>query len=129
MLYLKHVDDIVIKLAINLDALVIQIVVSTVVIAPSLWIAGRVMVGKEKALLTDAVWIVAAGTVLGAILQALFSGRIAGLAQSILWLYLIKEKYETGWGTSLVITLLTVIVFIGIGVVLGILGFGINTIF
>jgi hypothetical protein len=86
------------------------------------------MVGKEKALFGDAVWIVAAGTILGAILQALFSGGIAGIAQSLLWLYLIKEKYETGWGTSLVITLLTVIVFIGIGVVLGILGVGVSNV-
>ena len=117
-------------MAINLDVLVIQIVVSTIVIAPSLWIAGRIMVGTKKALFSDAVWIVAAGNILGAILQALFSGGIAGLAQFVLWLYLIKEKFETGWGSAFVISILTVIVFIAVGFVLGILGVSIgNTIF
>ena len=55
------VDLSMIKLAINLDVLVVQTIVSTIIIAPSLWIAGRIMVGKDKALLSDAIWIVAAG--------------------------------------------------------------------
>ena len=46
---------------INLDALVVQLIVSIIVIAPVLWIAGRLLVGKEKAKGTDAIWIVVLG--------------------------------------------------------------------
>lgn len=42
----------------DLVALLIQIVVSTVILAPVLWLAGRALVGKEKAKFLDAVWIV-----------------------------------------------------------------------
>jgi hypothetical protein len=45
----------------NLDAFVVQLIVSIIVIAPVLWIAGRLLVGKEKAKGTDAIWIVVLG--------------------------------------------------------------------
>jgi len=42
-------------MAINLDALVISVVVQVIVVAPVLWFAGRVVVGRDKARFTDAV--------------------------------------------------------------------------
>ncbi len=48
----------------NLDAFVVQLIVSIIVLAPVLWIAGRLLVGKEKAKGTDAVWIVVLGVVI-----------------------------------------------------------------
>jgi hypothetical protein len=55
-------------LVINLDEaivrLIIQIIVNIVIIAPALWISGRLLVGKDKAKFTDALWIVVLGTVI-----------------------------------------------------------------
>ena len=50
---------------INLDSAIvslIQIVVNIVILAPVLWIAGRLFVGKDKAKFMDALWIVVLGT-------------------------------------------------------------------
>jgi hypothetical protein len=38
----------------DLVALLIQIVVSTIILAPVLWLAGRALVGKEKAIIKQA---------------------------------------------------------------------------
>ena len=55
-------------MVINLDEaivrLIIQIIVNIVIIAPALWISGRLLVGKDKAKFTDALWIVVLGTVI-----------------------------------------------------------------
>ena len=45
----------------DLIALLIQIVVGIIIVAPILWIVGRMFAGKEKAKFTDAIWIVALG--------------------------------------------------------------------
>ena len=52
-------------MVINLDMLVISIIVNIIIVAPVLWLAGRALVGKEKAKFTDAIWIVVLGTVIG----------------------------------------------------------------
>ena len=52
---------------VDLIGLLIQIVVGIIILAPVLWLVGRALVGKEKAKFLDAVWIVALGTVIGAV--------------------------------------------------------------
>ena len=44
-----------------------QIIVETIIVAPALWVAGRLFAGKEKAKFTDAVWIVMLRVILSAI--------------------------------------------------------------
>ena len=83
-------------MAINLDAVVIQMVVSTVIISPILWLSGRAIVGKEKARFLDAVWIVILGTVIGGIFGWLFTGIIAAIIQLIIWVALVKHFFDTG---------------------------------
>jgi hypothetical protein len=102
----------------DLMALLIQIIVSTIIIAPILWLVGRALSGKDKAKLTDAIWIVVLGTVIGAVVGAFVGGLIAALIMFIVWLALIKHFFDCGWIKSLVIAIIAVIVFVIILVVL-----------
>lgn len=71
-------------MAVNLDALAIQVIVSTIILSPVLWLSGRALVGKDKAKFTDAVWIIVLGTVIGTLFGAFFTGIIALIIQLIL---------------------------------------------
>ena len=116
-----------IKMALNLDVIVINIIVSTIITSPALWFSGRMIVGSEKAKFVDAVLIVLIGTVVGTFLGALISGLIAVIIQLIIWLALIRHYFECGWGTALVIAIISIIIFIVVGVILGIIGFALFT--
>jgi len=109
----------------DLIALLIQIVVGVIIIAPILWLAGRALAGKDKAKFTDAIWIVVLGTVIGAVVGAFVGGLIAALIMFIVWLALIKHFFDCGWLKALVIAIIAVIIFIIIVAVLAIVGFGI----
>jgi len=113
----------------DLMALLVQIIVSTIIIAPILWLVGRALSGKDKAKFTDAIWIVVLGTVIGAVVGAFVGGLIASLIMFIVWLALIKHFFDCGWIKALVIAIVAVIVFLVILFVLvallAILGLGI----
>jgi len=111
----------------DLIALLIQIVVGTIIIAPILWLAGRALAGKDKAKFTDAIWIVVLGTVIGAVVGAFVGGLIAAIIMFIVWLALIKHFFDCGWIKALAIAIIAVIIFIVIIAVLAIIGFGILT--
>jgi hypothetical protein len=111
----------------DLIALLIQIVVGTIIVAPVLWLAGRALVGKEKAKFTDAIWIVVLGTVIGAVVGAYIGGLIAALIMLIVWLALIKHFFDCGWVMALAIAIIAVIIFIVIVAVLALIGIGILT--
>lgn len=112
-------------MAVNLDLLVINIIVGTVVLAPFLWLSGRAIVGKEKARFTDAIWIVVIGIVVGTFFGAFFTGIIASIIQLILWLVIVKYFFDTGWLKALAISIVAVIIFAVIVAILAIIGFGI----
>jgi hypothetical protein len=109
-------------MAVNLDALLIHIVVSTIVLSPALWLSGRSLVGK-KAKFTDAIWIVVLGTVVGTSFGAFFKGFIAAIIQLILWLMIVRYFFDCGWLKAFVISILAVILFAVIAVVLALIGF------
>ena len=109
-------------MAVNLDVLVISIIINTIVLSPIFWIAGRALVGKEKAKFTDAIWIVILGTVVGTIFGALFTGILAAIIQLILWLGLVKHFFDCGWLKALAISILAVIVFAIITLILAAIG-------
>lgn len=109
-------------MAVNLDVLVISIIINTIVLSPIFWIAGRALVGKEKAKFTDAIWIVILGTVIGTIFGALFTGILAAIIQLILWLALVKHFFDCGWLKALAISILAVIVFAIIILILAAIG-------
>jgi predicted lysophospholipase L1 biosynthesis ABC-type transport system permease subunit len=91
-------------------------------------LAGRALVGREKAKFTDAIWIVLIGTLFGAVFSAFFTGIIASVVQLVVWLALVKHFFDCGWLMAFVISIVAVVIFIVIAVLLGLLGFGIWTI-
>ena len=108
----------------DITALLIQIVVSTIILAPVLWLAGRALVGKEKAKFLDAVWIVVLGTVIGAVAGAYISGLVAAVLMFIVWLALIKHFFDCGWLMAFAIAIIAVVLFVIIVAILAFLGIG-----
>ena len=110
---------------INLDSaivnLIIQIIVNIIILAPVLWISGRLFVGKDKAKFTDALWIVVLGTVIGGFFQYFFSGIIAAIIVLFIWLALVKHFFDTGWIRALIIAVVAIIIWVIIAVILGVL--------
>lgn len=96
------------------------VLVSIFVQAPALWLAGRFIVGSEKAKFMDAVWITILGAVLNAVIAAFIGGEIAGLVQLVAYLYLVKQYYETGWIQAALISFLMVVI---LGVAVFVLSF------
>jgi len=119
-------------LAVDLDVLLVNVVLNvlipTIVLSPVLWLAGRALVGKEKAKFTDAIWIILLGTLFGSIFSAFFIGIIASIVQLIIWLALVKHFFDCGWLMAFAISIVAVIIFIAIALLLGLLGYGIWTI-
>jgi hypothetical protein len=110
---------------INLDSaiinLIIQIVVNIIILAPVLWISGRLLVGKEKAKFMDALWIVVLGTLIGGAFQYLFSGIIAAIIVLFIWLALVKHFFDTGWLMALAIAIIAIIIWLVIAVIFGLI--------
>ena len=113
---------------INLMALVVNLIVNVIVLSPVLWIAGRLLAGKDKAKFTDALWIVILGTIIGAVFQAFLEG-ILGLLGSIImliiWLALVKHFFDTGWLKALAIAIVAIIIYIIIAAILMLIGLAI----
>ncbi len=109
------------KVAINLDTLVIQLIVNIIILSPVLWISGRLLAGKEKAKFTDAIWIVVLGTLIGGAFQYFFSGLIASLIVLFIWLALVKHFFDTGWLRALAIAIVAILIWIVIAVIIGII--------
>ena len=108
-------------MAINLNNLLLQIVVSVIVVSPSLWLAGRAIVGGKKAKFTDAIIIVVAGVIVGGIFNYFFTGLLAALIQLLIWLGLVKHFFDASWGQSIAIAVIAVIIFIVASLLLGLL--------
>ena len=102
------------KSQMDILGLLIQIIVSTIIIAPILWLVGRALAGKDKAKFTDAIWIVVLGTVIGAVVGAVASGWgwLGPIIMIIVWLALIKHFFDCGWLKALVIAIIAVIIFV-----------------
>jgi hypothetical protein len=109
----------------DLVSLLIQIVVGIIVVAPVLWLVGRALVGKDKAKLTDAIWIVVLGTIIGAVVGFFVGSLISAIIMFVVWLALIKHFFDCGWLKAFVVAVIAVIVFIIIVAILAII-FGIG---
>jgi hypothetical protein len=98
----------------DIVVLLIQIIVSTIIIAPILWLVGRSLAGKDKAKFTDAIWIVVLGTVIGAGVGAVAGslGWIGTIIMIVVWLGLIKHFFDCGWMKALVIAIIAVIIYV-----------------
>jgi hypothetical protein len=109
----------------NYISVFLGILIGSIVTAPFLWLAGRWVVGSEKARFGDAVWIGVAGTIINAVIGLFLGGLLGSLAQIIAYLYLIKTCFETGWFNAGVISIVTVFIRATVGAILLIL-FGVS---
>ena len=116
-------------MAFDLIGIIVQIVIATVILAPVLWIAGRLIAGKDKAKFTDALWIVLLGTVIGAVVGALAGNLLATIVMFVVWLALIKHFFDCGWLKALLIAIVAVVIFAVIiailAIIVAIIGIGI----
>jgi hypothetical protein len=108
----------------SVAGLFISIVIGSLVQAPFLWLAGKWIVGKEKALFREAIWIGILGAVINIVISSVAGGPIGGLAQLIAYLYLIKEYFDTGWGNAIIISIIATVIMWVVVVILGIIGIG-----
>lgn len=102
---------------------IVGIVINVVINSLFVWLAGRALVGAEKAKFTDAIWIVILGSVIGGILGVFNLGLIGAIISFILWLALIKHFFDCGWGTAFLIAIVAAVIQIIIGFILAIIGF------
>jgi hypothetical protein len=107
---------------INLTNLLIQIIISAIILSPILWLVGRALVGKQKAKFTDAIWIVTLGIIINTILGAYIHGLLGFIVTLLIWLWLIKHFFDTGWLMALAIAIIAIIVLGVIVLVLAAIG-------
>jgi hypothetical protein len=104
----------------TLIGLIVTIIFNIIFVAPSLWIAGRILAGKGKAKFTDALWIVTLGTVVWYLFSVFVAGFISGLTAILLaylillliWLALVKHFFDCGWLKALAISIIAIIIAI-----------------
>ena len=113
----------------DLAGILIQIIIGTIILAPALWISGKLISGKEKAKFSDALWIVLLGTVINSLVAALINNLIATIIVFIIWLLLIKHFFDCGWIKAFLIAVVAVVIFAIIiavlSIIVAIIGIGI----
>ena len=112
-------------MSVSLTSLLVNLIASTIIISPILWLSGRALVGKAKAKFTDAIMIVVIGIIVGLIFGAFLplGGIIGSIIQLIIWLYLVKHFFDCGWLKALIIAIVAIIIFAIIAIILGLIGF------
>ena len=105
----------------DLVGILIQIVISTVILSPALWISGRLIAGKDKAKFTDALWIVFLGSIINTVVSAFIGNLIATIILLIVWLALIKHFFDCGWIKAFIIAVVAVVIFAIVIAILAIL--------
>jgi len=96
---------------------IMNLIIMTIVF----YVAGIIVVGKRRALFSDAFVISLLGTVVGNICLLFFRPIIGLFLSLIVWLLLIRHYYETGWLGALAVAILAVIVFVVILFILGLI--------
>lgn len=113
----------------DIIAAIIQIIITTLLLSPALWISGRLIAGKDKAKFTDALWIVFLGSIINTLVGTFINNLVATIVLLIVWLALIKHFFDCGWLKALVIAIVAVIIFavviIILGIIFAIIGIGI----
>ncbi|MDH5663754.1 MAG: hypothetical protein OEY90_04740 [Candidatus Bathyarchaeota archaeon] len=99
---------------------VISFIINLVVMTIVFYVAGAIVVGKRRALFSDALVISLLGTVVGNICS-LFFPVIGWILSLIVWLLLIRRYYETGWLGALAVAILAVIIYVVVWVILALI--------
>ncbi|MEM1552072.1 MAG: hypothetical protein QXS01_04130 [Candidatus Bathyarchaeia archaeon] len=86
---------------------------SLFVLAVVLYIAGLIVVGRKRALLSDAFIISLLGTVLTTLFAIFIPYPLITLILSLLvWLILIKRLFETGWLGAIAVGILAIVIYL-----------------
>jgi hypothetical protein len=102
--------------------------VNLLILTTVLYLAGLVIVGKKRALLSDAFIISLVGTVLSTAFFMFIPYHLLAMALGIItWLILIKRLYGTGWIGAIGVGILAIVIFLAVTVLLA-LTFGILSI-
>ena len=105
--------------------LLVGFVVNILVNSLFVWLAGKALVGGEKAKFTDAIWIVFLGSIIGGVISAFFQGMVGSIVGSIIsfiiWLGLIKHFFDCGWIKAFIIAVLAVIIQIVVSFIIGLI--------
>ena len=107
---------------VSIAATIAEIIVGAIILAPVLWLVGRAIVGKTASFM-HAIWIVVLGVIINAVLGAFVHGLVGLLVTLVVWVFLIKEFFKTGWVKAAVVGIVAIIVLAIIAIVLAALGF------
>ena len=100
---------------------VVILMVNLIIMTVVFYLAGIIVVGKQRALLSEALVISLLGTIVSSICS-LFLPPMIGLILSLLvWLLLIRRYYETRWMGALAVAVLAVIIYVVVWVILAFL--------
>jgi hypothetical protein len=108
---------------VSITAMIVEIVVGAIILAPVLWLVGRAMIGKTANLM-HAVWIVVLGVIVNTVLGAFVHGLLGLLVTLVVWVALIKQFFKTNWGKAAIVGIVAIVVLAIIAIVLAALGFG-----
>jgi len=108
---------------VSITAMIVEIIVGAIILAPVLWLVGRAMVGKAASLI-HAIWIVVLGVIINTILGAFVHGMLGLLVTLVVWVGLIKTFFKTGWGKAAIVGIVAIVVLAIITIILAALGFG-----
>ena len=111
-----------------IGAVIGYIIVSVLIQGPVLWLAGRMVVGAERAEFMDAVVITVSAVLANALIGAVLGQSLAALVQLVVYLALIVRYYETDYVMAAVIAVVNTVLGWVIGWVLVVI-FGMAAIF
>jgi len=100
---------------------IILFIMNLIIMTIVFYVAGVIVVGKRRALFSDAFVISLLGTVVGNICLLFFRPIIGLFLSLIVWLLLIRHYYETGWLGALAVAILAVIIFVVILFIVGLI--------
>lgn len=104
-----------------LIAIIVTIIANSFVV----WLAGKSLVGSEKAKFSDALWIVILNAVISGLLSVFISGILGSIVILIIYLLLIKHFFDCGWGKAILIAIIAVIISVIIAFIVGLI-FGVT---
>ena len=96
---------------------VIAIIVNLIILTLVFYFAGAIVVGRRRALLSDAFVIALLGTAVSGICNYFFSPFVGAVLSLLVWLLLIRHYYETGWLGALAVGILAVIIAVVMSIV------------
>ena len=102
--------------------LIVSIIVGSIIQAPILWISGRMIVGSDQAKFMDAVIIGALATTANVLLGNFIGVEVGGLAQLLIYLYLVTKYYETSWVKAAIVSVVNVVLGVVVVYALAVLG-------